>query len=176
MRNTALDRKWSPPISGASNASAMRTSVLLTMVRYFRHGSSEGSAPSAMSSNSRPTSAGAHRFLVAPHALEPAAPCTDSMQTSRVLFVAAAAAPAFPNALNAGVHRVEIWKRNRRAHSAKEGAPRNALSSEDLHVSRSPSGLALRVYLSCVDRLTGSARLLRNALLFTTPNDERRHR
>ena len=33
VRNTALERKWSPPISGAVNASAIRTSVLLTMVR-----------------------------------------------------------------------------------------------------------------------------------------------
>ena len=33
VRNTALDRKWSPPISGSAKASAIRTSVLLTMVR-----------------------------------------------------------------------------------------------------------------------------------------------
>ncbi len=32
VRNTALERKWSPPISGAVKASAMRTSVLLTIV------------------------------------------------------------------------------------------------------------------------------------------------
>ena len=40
MRNTALDRKWSPPISGAEKGSAFRTSVLLTIVRYLRHPSS----------------------------------------------------------------------------------------------------------------------------------------
>ena len=33
VRNTAAERKWSPPISGAVNASALLTSVLLTMVR-----------------------------------------------------------------------------------------------------------------------------------------------
>ncbi len=32
VRNTALERKWSPPISGAVNASAIRTSVLLMIV------------------------------------------------------------------------------------------------------------------------------------------------
>ena len=32
VRNTALERKWSPPISGAANASAIRTSVLLIIV------------------------------------------------------------------------------------------------------------------------------------------------
>ncbi len=33
VRNTALERKWSPPISGGVNASALRTSVLLMIVR-----------------------------------------------------------------------------------------------------------------------------------------------
>ena len=33
VRNTAAERKWSPPISGGMNASALATSVLLTMVR-----------------------------------------------------------------------------------------------------------------------------------------------
>ena len=33
VRNTALERKWSPPISGAVNASAMRTSVFEIIVR-----------------------------------------------------------------------------------------------------------------------------------------------
>jgi hypothetical protein len=32
VRNTALERKRSPPISGAENASAIRTSVLLIIV------------------------------------------------------------------------------------------------------------------------------------------------
>src|SRR5688572_27448689 len=72
----------------------MRTSVLLTIVMYLRHGSIAESALSGMSSNSRPTAAGAHRCLVAPQLFDPAAPCTDSMQTSRVLLEAAA--PAAP--------------------------------------------------------------------------------
>src|SRR6202008_331576 len=49
VRNTALERKWSPPISGGVNASALRTSVLLTIVKYLRHGSSVWSAPSWIS-------------------------------------------------------------------------------------------------------------------------------
>ena len=40
VRNTALERKWSPPISGVVKASAMRTSVLLMMVTWSRNGSS----------------------------------------------------------------------------------------------------------------------------------------
>jgi hypothetical protein len=32
VRNTALERKWSPPISGSANASALRASVLLMIV------------------------------------------------------------------------------------------------------------------------------------------------
>ena len=102
VRNTALERKWSPPISGALNGSAMRTSVLLTMVRYFRHGASDGSAPSGISSKFRPTPAGAQRFFDAPQVFEPAAPCTDSMQTSRVLSAAAAPAPSLPRARSDG--------------------------------------------------------------------------
>jgi len=37
--NTALERKWSPPISGVLNGSAMRQSVLLMSVICSRHGS-----------------------------------------------------------------------------------------------------------------------------------------
>ncbi len=43
------------------------------------------SAPSGISSKSLPVPAGAQRFLVAPQVLLPAAPCTDSMATNRVL-------------------------------------------------------------------------------------------
>ena len=92
--NTALERKWSPPISGASNASAMRTSVLLTIVRFSRHPSSGISAPSGLSENCRPTPSGAHRCFDAPHVLLPAAPCTDSIQTRR-LWPATASPPLF---------------------------------------------------------------------------------
>ena len=49
VRNTALERKWSPPISGAVNASAMRTSVFETIVRCWRYGSSDDNALSARS-------------------------------------------------------------------------------------------------------------------------------
>src|SRR5688572_403894 len=61
----------------------MRTSVLLTMVRYFRYGSSALSAVGARS-NCRPVAAGDHMFIVAPSSLHPAAPCTISIATSRV--------------------------------------------------------------------------------------------
>ena len=71
----------------------MRTSVLLTMVRYSRHGSSGASAPSGFSWKLRPISAGAHRRFDAPHVLEPAHPCTSSMHTSRVLSAAAEVPP-----------------------------------------------------------------------------------
>src|SRR5436190_341002 len=80
----------------------MRTSVLLTIVRYFRHGSSDVSAPTGFNSKLRPATEGAQRFWVAPHALLPAAPCTDSMQTNRVLSAAAATAAPAPNRPNAG--------------------------------------------------------------------------
>ncbi len=53
------------------------------MVRYFRHGSSE-LREVGLRSKSLPTSAGAHRFCVAPQSLQPAAPWTISMATSRV--------------------------------------------------------------------------------------------
>ena len=83
VRNTALERKWSPPISGWVIASAPRTSVSLTIVRYLRNGSSGLSALGARS-NARPVSAGDQRCCDAPQSLLPAAPCTISMQTSRV--------------------------------------------------------------------------------------------
>jgi hypothetical protein len=102
VRNTALDLKWSPPISGASNASAMRTSVLLTIVRYSRQGSSGASAPSGLSWKLRPISAGAHRCFDAPQVFDPAHPCTSSMHTSRVFSVAADAPPNFRSERTAG--------------------------------------------------------------------------
>ena len=83
VRKTELVRKWSPPISGGENASAIPTSVSLMMVRCSRYGSRELRAP-LLRSKWRPDSAGAHRCCVPPQALEPAAPCTISMQTRRV--------------------------------------------------------------------------------------------
>ena len=91
VRKTELVRKWSPPISGGEKASAMPTSVSLTMVRCSRYGSSELRAP-ALRSKSRPALAGAHRCWVPPQALEPAAPCTISMVMRRVGSRAAAVA------------------------------------------------------------------------------------
>src|SRR5687767_15215860 len=85
VRNTAAERKWSPPISGGENASAIRTSVLLTMVMYSRHGS-RGARALGLRSNADPAVAGAHRLLVAPKAVLPAEPCTISMATRRSFF------------------------------------------------------------------------------------------
>ena len=85
VRNTALERKWSPPISGSVNASALRTSVLLTMVMSSRKGSS-GFRLDGPRSKSRPAAAGAHRCWVIPHGVLPAEPCTISMATSRTFF------------------------------------------------------------------------------------------
>ena len=83
VRNTALERKWSPPISGVVNASALRTSVLLTMVMWSRNGSS-GAQALGRRSKSRPTAAGAHRFFLMPSAVLPAEPCTISIATKRI--------------------------------------------------------------------------------------------
>src|SRR2546428_1528961 len=83
VRNTALDRKWSPPISGCVSASAPCTSVSLTMVRYLRNGS-RGLRALGVRSNARPVSAGDQRCWLAPHALLPAAPGPLSVQTSLV--------------------------------------------------------------------------------------------
>lgn len=59
VKNTALERKWSPPISGAVNASAMRTSVFETIVRCWRYGSSDDKALSGTMVKSLPTCSGA---------------------------------------------------------------------------------------------------------------------
>src|SRR5689334_11956448 len=67
------------------NASALRTSVLLTIVRYLRYGSSETRLVGDRS-NADPTSAGAHRFRFAPKFVLPAAPCTISIATNRTRF------------------------------------------------------------------------------------------
>src|SRR5574341_1569993 len=83
VRNTALDRKWSPPISSGLYASAMRTSVLLIIVRCFRHCSSGASAVGERS-YAAPVETGDQKFCDAPKGLHPAAPCTISMQMSRV--------------------------------------------------------------------------------------------
>ena len=90
VRNTALDRKWSPPISGSSNASAFFTSVLLMIVRYSRSGSS-GFSAEGVRSNLLPVAAGAHMFSLMPKAVLPAEPCTISMQASRTLPAAVCA-------------------------------------------------------------------------------------
>ena len=80
---TALDRKWSPPTSDGANASAIRVSVLLMIVRWLRKGSSELRLPLLISKR-RPVAAGFQKFCVMPNSLHPAAPCTCSMHTSRV--------------------------------------------------------------------------------------------
>src|SRR5262245_1311268 len=75
------------------NASALRTSVLLTMVRYCRYGSS---AIRLVGDRSKadPTSAGDQRFRLAPKFVLPAAPCTISIATKRTRFEPAAASRA----------------------------------------------------------------------------------
>ena len=57
VRNVALDRKWSPPISFGIVASADATSVSLMIVSRSRNGSREASAP-VLRSKSRPVSSG----------------------------------------------------------------------------------------------------------------------
>src|SRR3954470_16291483 len=91
VRNTALERKWSPPISFGLSAAASGclTSVVLVVVRYSRYASSDLSAVGPRS-KSRPVAAGAHMLSFAPNSFEPAAPCTISMATNRV-----GAAPVF---------------------------------------------------------------------------------
>jgi len=97
VRNTAVVRSWSPPISSARNASADRQSVLLTIVMYSRNDSSGLSWLSATSSKLRPAAAGANRWRPSPQSLEPATPMDSSMATSRVnsaAFLGAAHSPA----------------------------------------------------------------------------------
>jgi hypothetical protein len=65
VRNTALARKWSPPISGVVNASAIRRSVLLTMVMCCRTDSS-GCSALGVRSKFFPVAAGDHRFAFSP--------------------------------------------------------------------------------------------------------------
>ena len=60
----------------------MRTSVLLTIVRYLRHDSS-GDNDVALRSKARPAVGGAQRCSVRPNGLQPAAPCTISRQSRR---------------------------------------------------------------------------------------------
>ena len=98
VRKTALDRKWSPPTSCASKASAIRTSVLETIVMWSRQGSSDFRTFASRNSKSRPVAAGAKRCCSAPHSLQPGTPCTSSMHTSRV----GCAAPVAPRKRPAG--------------------------------------------------------------------------
>ena len=65
VRNVALERKWSPPISGGVTASAGRTSVSLTMVSTSRNGS-RGLSALGPRSNFRPVAAGDQRCREAP--------------------------------------------------------------------------------------------------------------
>jgi hypothetical protein len=70
----------------------MRTSVLLTMVRYLRQGSS-GESEVAPRSKALPVVGGAHRCSVRPKGEQPAAPCTISRQRRRAGSAAAATRP-----------------------------------------------------------------------------------
>ena len=81
-------------------------------------------------------------------------------------------AAALPESAKRGLHRVEVGKRDGRAHSLKESAPRKCLAREDLHCVSLPT-VGYRCPLVPAAAVA-SARLLRNALLFTTPrmNDE----
>jgi hypothetical protein len=87
VRNTALDRKWSAPSSAVECAVAGLRSVSLTMVMYSRHGSSGFKL--SLNSKSRPVCAGDQKCWFEPSTVLPAAPCTISMQVSRVLGAAA---------------------------------------------------------------------------------------
>src|SRR6516164_6341689 len=75
------------------NASAFRTSVLLTMVRSFRYGSSDARLVGARSKVD-PTAAGDHRLRFAPKFVLPAAPWTISIATRRTRRAPAAASRA----------------------------------------------------------------------------------
>ena len=102
VRNTALERKWSPPISSGLYASAMRTSVLLMIVRYLRHDSS-GESDVLLRSKLLPVVGGAHRCSVSPNGAQPAAPCTISSASSRVGFAARSAEACAERESAAGV-------------------------------------------------------------------------
>src|SRR5437868_11388808 len=82
VRYAALERKWSPPISLGEYGSACSTSVLLTIVKYSLNGSRDLSAVGDRS-NVLPVPAGDHRLSALPMSLQPAAPCTISIATSR---------------------------------------------------------------------------------------------
>src|SRR5262249_57746104 len=70
--------------AAGANAAAVGVWVLLTMASQSRIGSSERRRP-ALRSNLRPTAAGLQKCCAMPYSLQPAAPCTCSMQTSRTL-------------------------------------------------------------------------------------------
>ena len=157
----------------------MRTSVLLTIVRYLRHGSSGESAPSGLSSKSladcRPAPRGS---CDAPQVFEPAAPCTDSMATNRVLSPGdGASRDRLVERAQRRHHRVEVGQRDGRAQSAKERATLQCLSSEDLHGPPSPESGCL-VLLFRVGRGRCVFRSLASGMhcCSTTPitNDENR--
>ena len=78
------------------NASAFRTSVLLTIVMCSRNGSI-GARLLGDRSNSRPAFSGAHMNFLAPKAVLPAAPCTISTAARRMRLGA-----AFARAVRAG--------------------------------------------------------------------------
>ena len=76
------------------------------------------------------SSAGDHRFCVAPQSVLPAAPCTISMQTSRVR--SSAAAPAVFDQRRARRHHgIEKRQRHRRAQPPQHRPPRNVLSGDE---------------------------------------------
>ena len=77
-------------------ASAIFTSVLLTMVRYLRHGSRLRREVGDRS-KSRPIVEGLQKFCFAPHVVQPAAPCDISIAIRRVASSArTASAPPKP--------------------------------------------------------------------------------
>jgi hypothetical protein len=82
------------------NASALRTSVWLTMVRCSRYGSS-GARLVGDRSKPRPVAAGDQRFFCWPIGVAPADPCTISIAISRS-FDAAAPTPVDAYARAAG--------------------------------------------------------------------------
>lgn len=165
VRYTALDRKWSPPISSGLYASAIRTSVLLTIVRYFRHGSS-GRRADGVRSNALPVAAGDQKFCVAPKGLQPAAPCTASMQIRRV-GSAAADSRESPRAgrMASSIGRATVapspCRKVRRGRCFPMISMRGGVLRETTSSSRfSDSGYCSSAVCS---------RRMRNAGLFTTP-------
>ena len=153
----------------------MRTSVLLTIVRYFRQAvERRESALSGISSKLRPTPGRRPEVLASrPRRWSPPRRAPTRCTRGASCRASAAASPRRAGAERRR-HGVEIRQRDGSAHAAEERAARKCLSGEDLHRLDSLDCRLALLFATASVAVAASARFAAERVAVHDGHDERR--